>query len=111
MAGSTEDERLSLPHGHDDLPERFLAPPWLIHVREFSDMMNLQILIRTAAFASVGLESLDQLRPSYAGRFDRSLVDQGCLPDVSEGDIPEPCDQWLLALTFDDHGEAFHHRP
>src|SRR5439155_9960371 len=106
-----EDERLSLPHGHGDLPERFFTPPWLIHVRELSDMMDFYIINRTAALTSVGLQSFDQLRPSYEGRFDRSLVDQGCLPDVSEGDTPEPCDQRIFALAFDNYGEAFHHRP
>jgi hypothetical protein len=45
VAGSTEDERLSPPHGHGDLPEGFFTPPWLIHVRELSDMMDLDIPI------------------------------------------------------------------
>jgi len=69
--------------------------------------MDFYILRRTAALTSVGLESLDQLRAPDASSFDWSLVDQGCFPEVSEGDTPEPCDQWIFAFTFDDDGEHF----
>src|SRR5437870_6600586 len=63
MVRAADDQGLALARGHAPDPGGLLALPLVPKIGEFADMVHLDGLVRTAQFAGVGEESIQQLTP------------------------------------------------
>ena len=76
MVLAADDQGLALACSHAPDPGRLLALPFAPKIGEFADMVHLDGLMRTAPFAGVGEESIQQLTPRIPDA--RGLIVKGC---------------------------------
>src|SRR5947209_3938529 len=76
MVLAADDQGFAPACSHASDPRRLLALPLVSEVGEFADMVHLDGLMRTAPFAGVGEETIQQLTPRTPDT--RGLIVKGC---------------------------------
>ena len=76
MVLAADDQGFAPACSHAPDPRRLLALPLALEVGEFADMMHLDRFVRTAQFAGVGEETIQQLTPCTPDA--RGLIVKDC---------------------------------
>ena len=108
MTALTNDKCFSSPSRHSLYPGRFFWPSSNTEVGEFSDVVNLDVLLTSAHFTGIRKQSFHEFAAC-------SIKHAWCLgrrplpPSVVEEEYPEVGDEWFLPLfSFHRHLEALH---
>src|SRR5438132_347993 len=107
MAGAANDQCLPPSCGHDLDPDGFLSSPRLSQVCEFTDVVDLTVLPRSADLTGVREEPFNQL-VAICLQIDGAVVDEDGLLLASERYASKPRDQWFLAGAFHAYLKTLH---
>ena len=96
MVLAADDQGLALTCGHASDPGGLLLLPFAPKIGEFADMVHLDGLMRTAQFAGVGEESIQQLTPRTPDAWGL-IVEESRHPPLERNASPASY-QWPFAF-------------
>ncbi len=99
MTGVTHHQRLASARGHDLNPPRFRVPAIAAQIPEVPDVMDFDPVLRSAEFAGVCQQALEEFR-AMALHLRRLVAEDSALPSLQRNAAPGGYQRLLAFATF-----------